>query len=171
MLGSYFLKTDRIGFRHWGEGDLPLARFLWGDPKTTEFIGGPFSEDQIARRLNIEIQNQERSGIQYWPIFLLEGDTHFGCAGLRPYRSSLDVVELGVHLLPEFWQRGLAEEAARAVIRLAFSVIGATALFAGHHPENGASQRLLTKLGFQLTHEDFYPPTGRMHPSYLLKRS
>jgi len=43
-------------------------------------------------------------------------------------------------------------------------------LFAGHHPENHASRRILSKLGFRLTHEEFYPPTGLLHPSYLLPR-
>ena len=133
----------------------------------TEFIGGPFSENQKTHRLSLEIQNQERAGIQYWPIFLLEDGQHLGCAGLRPYRTP-DVFELGVHLLPEFWRQGLAEEAARAVIQFAFSDKGATAVFAGHHPDNETSRRLMKKLGFQFTHEELYPPTGRLHPSYIL---
>jgi ribosomal-protein-alanine N-acetyltransferase len=166
---SYFMKTDRVGFRVWLEDDLPLARSLWGNLKVTEFIGGPFSEDQVLRRLGVEIKNQKVFGVQYWPMFLLQGGKHIGCAGLRPYKTP-SVFELGVHLLPEHWQKGLAEEAAHAVIRFAFSNIGATALFAGHHPENAASRRLLAKLGFQFTHDELYPPTGRLHPSYILQR-
>jgi ribosomal-protein-alanine N-acetyltransferase len=108
--------------------------------------------------------------MQYWPIFLLEGDKHVGCAGLRPYREASCLLELGVHMLPEFWQKGLAKEAACAVIRFAFSDIDASALFAGHHPENKASRHLLSKLGFEFTREELYPPTGRLHPSYVLRR-
>jgi [ribosomal protein S5]-alanine N-acetyltransferase len=170
MCTSYFLKTDRVGFRQWAEGDLPLARLLWGNTRVTEFIGGPFSGDQIAGRLSLEIENQERFGIQYWPIFLLEDGKHIGCAGLRAYRTP-SVLELGVHLLPEFWRQGLAEEAARVIIQFAFSHLGATAVFAGHHPDNEASRRLLMKLGFQFTHEELYSPTGRLHPSYILVHS
>jgi RimJ/RimL family protein N-acetyltransferase len=108
--------------------------------------------------------------VQYWPIFLLEGDRHVGCAGLRPYRLEEQIYEMGFHLLPAYWGRGLAEEAARAAAAFAFETLGAMALFAGHHPANGASRHVLTKLGFRFTHEEFYRPTGLMHPSYLLRR-
>jgi [ribosomal protein S5]-alanine N-acetyltransferase len=32
-------------------------------------------------------------------------------------------------------------------------------------------RQLLAKLGFHYTHDEFYPPTGLQHPSYLLMRS
>jgi RimJ/RimL family protein N-acetyltransferase len=78
---------------------------------------------------------------------------------------------LGIYLLPPSWGCGLAEEAARAVIKFAFENIGANALFAGHHPANAASQHLILKFGFRLRQEEFYPPTGLLHPSYLLECS
>jgi hypothetical protein len=31
MLDSYFLVSDRLGFREWSLDDLPLARALWGN--------------------------------------------------------------------------------------------------------------------------------------------
>ena len=61
-----------------------------------------------------------------------------------------------------------ATEAARAVVRFAFTRLAAAALFAGHHPDNTASAGVLTKLGFCLTHTELYPPTGLHHPSYWL---
>ena len=87
-------------------------------------------------------------GLQYWPMFLLDSDRHVGCAGLRPYRSEQRVYEFGVHLCRAFWGRGLAREAALAVIAHAFDTLDAEALFAGHHPANHASRQLLLKLGF-----------------------
>jgi len=106
--------------------------------------------------------------VQYWPIFLLDSGAHAGCAGIRPYRAEDRTYELGFHLRRACWGRGLAEEAARAVITFAFQKAGVKALFAGHHPRNAASRRVLEKLGFRFTHEEFYPPTGLKHPSYLL---
>ncbi|MGH7594733.1 MAG: GNAT family N-acetyltransferase [bacterium] len=60
-------------------------------------------------------------------------------------------------------------KAARAVIKYSFDELKAKALFAGHNPKNEASRLLLEKLGFQYTHDEYYPPTGLKHPSYLLK--
>lgn len=167
---NYFLTTSRIGFRRWTEDDFGLAMKLWGNPRVTARIGGPWDADQVRARLLAEISQMHQLGVQYWPVFLLEGDQHIGCAGLRPYRMEEGIFELGVHLRPEFWGRRLAEEAARAVIDYAFNILHAQSLFAGHHPANEASRRLLLKLGFVHTHDEVYPPTGLMHPSYLLAR-
>jgi [ribosomal protein S5]-alanine N-acetyltransferase len=166
----YFLNTARIGFRCWSNDDLPLAMALWGDREVTRFIGGPFTREQVEERLSREIASMRTHRIQYWPLFLLVNGEFAGCGGLRPYNLSERFLELGVHLLPAFWRQGLAEEAARAAIAHAFTVLGANALFAGHHPKNQASRKLLEKLGFAFTHEEFYPPTGLQHPSYLLRR-
>ncbi len=167
---TYFLTSTHLGFRCWTEEDLPLAMNLWGNPEVTAFIGGPFTAEMVRARLAREIAQMEDCGLQYWPVFLLDGDRHVGCAGLRPYRPNEKIHEFGVHLCREFWGRGFAQEAARTVIDYAFNTLEAEALFAGHHPANEASRRLLLKLGFVYTHEGLYPPTGLMHPSYLLRR-
>jgi RimJ/RimL family protein N-acetyltransferase len=53
-------------------------------------------------------------------------------------------------------------------MRYAFHTLGVKALFAGHNPGNTASRRVLEKLGFRYTHDEYYPPTGLKHPSYIL---
>ena len=75
---------------------------------------------------------------------------------------------MGFYLRPPYWRMGLAEEAGRGVIEFAFSTLKANALFAGHHPHNAASGRVLGKLGFRFSHEELYPPTGLMHRGYVL---
>ncbi|MFZ0641441.1 MAG: GNAT family N-acetyltransferase [Candidatus Acidiferrales bacterium] len=167
---DYFLRSARLGFRCWSSDDLSLAVALWGDSRVTKLIGGPLSEQQVRERLHKEMAWMCDDRVQYWPVFLLADGRHVGCAGLRPYKPQENTYELGFHLRPEFWRQGLAEEAARAVIAHAFETLHATALFAGHHPENAASRHLLEKLGFRFTGTELYPPTGLQHPSYLLTR-
>lgn len=169
---EYFLRTARLGFSHWTAGDLPLAQALWGDREVTRFlsVNGIFTEDDIRRRLEREIALMRDYSVQYWPIFLLETGDHVGCGGLQPYQVEEETYELGFHLRRAYWGRGIAEEAARAVIRFAFESLGLKTLFAGHHPENGASRRVLEKLGFRFVGERIYPPTGEMEPAYLLSK-
>jgi len=164
----YFLHTTRLGFRPWTEADLELAIELWGDVDVTRLIGGPFSTDQIRERLAREMANLHTYRVQYWPIFLIASGEHVGCCGLRPYQVEQRFYEIGFHLKRAYWGQGLAAEAAHAVMRYAFNQLDATGLFAGHHPANAASRRVLDKLGFQYTHDELYPPTGLMHPSYRL---
>ncbi|MFZ0634275.1 MAG: GNAT family N-acetyltransferase [Candidatus Acidiferrales bacterium] len=167
-LRPFFLNTDRVGFSHWREDDLPLATTLWGDPKVSALIGGPFTSHQVKARLSREIELMTVYAVQYWPVFLLQNNELAGCAGLRPYKHEERIFELGVHLRPEYWGQGLAQEAGRGIIAFAFETLGVKGLFAGHHPANAASRRLIEKLGFRFTHEELYPPTGLNHPSYLL---
>ena len=167
-LRPYFLRTARLGFGHWTPDDLPLALGLWGDVRVTHLIGGPFSEDQVRQRLAMEVANQAAYGIQYWPLFRLADGEHVGCCGLRPYPEGEGMLELGFHICYDHWRQGYALEAAQAVIRHAFGTLHIRSLFAGHHPENEASRRLLQRLGFRYTRDEFYPPTGLYHLSYIM---
>lgn len=166
----YFLRTERLGFRSWTEDDLGLALGLWGDPEVTRLIvaRGRLSGEQVRQRLAEEIACERDHGVQYWPIFLLAGGEHVGCCGLRPHDPSARIYELGVHIRSRHWRRGFAAEAASAVIGHGFGRLRVAGLFAGHNPENHASRRLLKKVGFRYTHDELYPPTGLLHPSYML---
>ena len=164
----YFLKSPRLGFRTWSMEDVPLAVKLWGNTEVTRTFGGPFSEPQIMERLAREIANQLAYKLQYWPVFHLEDAEFAGCCGLRSYKEGKQIFELGFHFLPQFWGKGLATEAAQAVISYAFGPLALKGLFAGHHPDNAASAHVLKKLGFRYTHDEIYPPTGELHPSYFL---
>ncbi len=172
---EYFLCSERLGFRQWRAEDLPLARALWGDSSVMRYIGGPLEPLAAQARMQSEILRQQKLGLQYWPIFLLATGEHVGCAGLRlpifEKTPKPDVLEIGVHIRQPFWSGRYGEEAARTVIGLAFREHGVHALVAAHHPENHASQALITRLGFQYTHDWLWSVTGLLHPWYRLEQS
>jgi len=89
---------------------------------------------------------------------------------LRPYDSENSILEMGIHLKEKYWGKRFAQEACSMVIEYAFNTLGVNALFAGHNPKNTASAHLLKKLGFIYKHDEFYPPTGLYHPSYLMTK-
>jgi ribosomal-protein-alanine N-acetyltransferase len=165
----YFLSTERLGFRLWREEDFELARGLWGDLAVTRLIDarGQLTDEQVRQKLRQEIATAAEYGVQYWPIFLLSTGEHIGCCGLRPYDLVQGIYEIGFHIRSQEWGQGYATEAARAVIKFAFADLNVNALFAGHNPQNTVSGKLLEKLGFHYTHDEFYEPTGLNHPSYL----
>lgn len=169
---DYFMTTPRLGFGLWRQGDIKAARILWGDPQVSRYIcaAGVFTEEEIEARLALECANHERFGVQYWPIFDCENDEMVGCCGLRPVSGAADAYELGFHLRPQYWGRGLAAEGAKAVIAYAKDTLHARQLRAGHNPKNENSRHVLVdKLGFIFTGEEYYPPTGLMHPSYMIE--
>jgi ribosomal-protein-alanine N-acetyltransferase len=165
---TYFLTSARLGFDVWSVNDLPLALALWSNADVTRLIGGPFSEAAVRERLTLSIETMRTHKVQYWPLFLLATGDFVGCCGLRPCSGKEGVLELGFHLLPTFWQRGLSEEAARAVLTYAWPQLIPRSILAGHDPDNQASRRVLEKLGFVFTGNELYAPTGRLHLCYHL---
>ncbi len=72
-----------------------------------------------------------------------------GFSGIK-YVPEIGENELGYRFLPEFWGRGLATEAGQASIEFARSRLGLGRLVAMVHPDNVASARVVTKLGFSV---------------------
>ncbi len=169
---NYFLKSERIGFSNWKSDDTDLAILLWGQPEVTKYISatGIFTDEQIKNRLKTEIENYQKYKVQYFPIFSLKTDELIGCCGLRPYKNTDKIYELGFHLRKEHWRKGYGFEAALKMIEYAFDTLCAKEIKAGHNPNNIASKKLLAKLGFQYECNEFYEPTGLYHPLYSLKR-
>lgn len=168
---DYFLQTERIGAREWLVSDRPFVELLWGNPIVTAFFApkGGFTQAQIADRLAREIHNQQTYGYCYWPLFRKDSGDFIGCAGFRPYGKDESIVEFGIHLLPAAWGKGYAREVGTALIQYVLQDLGMKNIFAGHHPENYASKKMLEKLGFHYVKDEFYEPTSLYHPSYLYK--
>lgn len=161
-----------MGFDRWSDADLSLAISLWGDPRVTALIDArsTLNECEVRDRLESEIALFATHGVQYFPIFLLEGETFVGCCGLRPYLKAPGTLEVGVHVRPDFWRRGIAFEASNAMIEFAFRTTDAGVVMMGHHPTNAPSRALIEKLGFELSHTERYEATGLDHPAYMKHR-
>lgn len=169
---EYFLETDRIVFSHWTEDDEHLAHLVWGEEMVTRYISktGKFTGQEIKDRLNMEISNEKQFNVQYWPIFDKETHELIGCCGLRPHDIDKCIYEIGFHVRGKYWGKGLGTESANAVMQYAFNHVNASALFAGHNPDNVNSKKVLEKLGFAYIGDEYYAPTGLYHPSYQCVR-
>ncbi|MBS0374123.1 MAG: GNAT family N-acetyltransferase [Proteobacteria bacterium] len=165
---GYRLRSARLGVGTWQREDLGRALGLWGDPDVARFMGGPFTPAEVAARLERELERYARHAMQYWPLYRLDTGEHVGCCGVAPHRPEGPVLEFGYHLRRAHWGCGYVREIAPLVIGDAFGRLGAAALYAGHHPENEPSRRILLSLGFRYTHDEYYPPTGVVEPCYRL---
>lgn len=73
----------------------------------------------------------------------------------------LPAVEIGWRLGQSFWGRGLATEAARAVLRFGFEERGLQRVLSIHQAGNDASARIMHKLGMRLVRTGTDPSCGR----------
>jgi RimJ/RimL family protein N-acetyltransferase len=166
-------RTERLVARSWEIADLPLAMELWGDPAVTALIDsrGKLTKDQVGEKLRAEIERERSGGVQYWALFDRRNGEFVGCGGLRPwvYTPGEANFEVGFHLVKRCWGKGFATEAALGALEYAWEKMRVSKVYAGHHPDNRASKKILKKLGFAFIGNVFYEPTGLMHPSYVCK--
>lgn len=165
------IETDRLFFSIWEENDIKYADELWGDSEVTKLItaSGKMNEEEIKNRLKKEIENYRNFEIQYFPLYLKEKEIFVGCCGLRPYNIEKNILEMGIHIKKEYWGEGIALEACKKIIKYAFETLKVSSLFAGHNPKNLGSAHLIKKLGFVYLGDEYYPPTGLYHPSYIFQ--
>jgi ribosomal-protein-alanine N-acetyltransferase len=77
-----------------------------------------------------------------------DDDAFIGLCLLFRYHRTSRRAEMGYAIAPRHWARGYATEALRALVAHAFGTMGLNRLEADIDPRNGASARVLDRLGF-----------------------
>ena len=91
-----------------------------------------------------------------WGIELKENGKFIGTIDLLDLDLSLKKGSIGYVLNKDYWNQGLATEATKAVIALAFEQLGMNKLIAVHDQDNPASGRVMAKSGMKFSHEEAY---------------
>ena len=84
-----------------------------------------------------------------WKIFLKESDQPIGTVGYIRWDRETGVGEIGFILMNIHTGQGFMTEACRAVVAFGFEGMGLAAVEAKSLPNNGASIRVLEKLGMK----------------------
>jgi RimJ/RimL family protein N-acetyltransferase len=93
------------------------------------------------------IVSYEKFGFGLWLIERKIDSAPIGICGLLK-RDSLDNVDIGYALLPEFCSQGYALESATGVLTYAWETLGLKRVVAVTNANNQSSVRLLEKMGF-----------------------
>ncbi len=136
------LATERLVLRPFQRADASeFARLAgdWAVASMTSDIPYPFSNKQAMGWLR-PVRGEVRFAIE------LEG-TLIGGAGF--YRRPSGAAELGFWLGRPWWGRGYATEAARAVVQHGIANPRLPGFSSARFVDNRASERVLTKLGFE----------------------
>jgi len=139
------IATDRLLLRRPVASDAPAIVAVVGDRRVADRLARvphPYGSDDAAFFLQ-EVVPAE----WVWAITIRGSDALVGAVGLTPAADGT-TAELGYWLAPALWGRGIATEAARAVIRYGFDALRLPYLTSGWFESNPASGRVLAKLGF-----------------------
>lgn len=147
------LKTERLLLRPLEKADAErLARLAnnWNVARMLARMPYPYSLDMAEDWIGRQKSLREEGGEFAYAVTNDEG--LIGGCGLQSHADGTH--EIGYWIGEPYWNRGLASEAARAVLDEATARFGAETIIAGHQADNHASGRVLTKLGFRYTGEE-----------------
>lgn len=142
-------RTERLVIRRFTFEDASFVLELVNEPSWIQNIGdrGVRSLDDARRYLeNGPMASYARNGFGLCCVELADGSEPVGMCGLIK-RDSLPDVDIGFALLPRFWSKGFALEAAAAMMRHGKETLGLQRIVAIVSPHNQPSIRLLGKLG------------------------
>jgi RimJ/RimL family protein N-acetyltransferase len=158
-LPAPLLHTARLQLRELAEADAPFMLQLLNEPSWLQFIGDRGVRTLAEARTYIITgpqQSYARDGFGFYLVADRENQASMGICGLVR-RDFLEDVDIGFAFLPDFWGRGYAFEAAKAVLDFARDSLGLQRLVAITAPENEASSKLLHKLGLRIEGRITYP--------------
>ncbi|MFA5938619.1 MAG: GNAT family N-acetyltransferase [Sinimarinibacterium sp.] len=152
MTGSTLkIETERLLIREWRPEDRPGLERLTGDTQMMRFITGGevWNADRNDGLVARQRANLTATGLCMGPVLLRKTGEMIGVAGAQPL-DRLQGCDLGWWIWREYWNQGLATEAAAAVYGDAFERAGLNRVYAVIDPDNLSSRRVAEKLGMRL---------------------
>ena len=130
--------------------DAALHRFcsLWDVARWTTRIPHPYPPGS-AERFIYAARETNASGHDLTLVLAPKKGKRDVLGSISLESRGTDRLSLGFVVAPEYWNKGLATEAARAMVKAGFSLTPAIEILASASIENPASRRVLDKCGFR----------------------
>ena len=149
-MGATIQLSPRLRLRELEEGDAAFVLGLLNDPDFLAHIGDKgvrTLEDAVGYLRTGPLASYAAHGHGLWGVEAVDTGELLGMSGLLK-RDWLDAPDLGYAFLPAARGRGIAREAAQAVLAVARSRFAMPRVVAIVSPANVASIRLLENVGF-----------------------
>ncbi len=173
---KFLIQTERLLLREITQGDKEDLLSLHSDPEVQKYTGDAViaSIEEMENAIEERIDHYIQFGFGRWATFLKEGMQFIGWAGLL-YLPEFDEIDLGYRFLPQFWGKGLATEASRAILTYGIETLKLNRIIAIAMKENIASIRVMEKAGMVFYKFAPYEPGGEdliwyQYDQKLLKR-
>lgn len=146
---TYVLETQRLILKKFTDDDAELIFSLLNSPGWLKYIGNRNikTPDDAKNYITEKLQpGYQKYGFGFYLAQIKDTNEKIGMCGLVK-RESLDDIDIGFALLPEFEGNGYALEAASAVMDYAKETLKIKQIAAITLPYNTGSIKVLEKLG------------------------
>jgi RimJ/RimL family protein N-acetyltransferase len=138
------MRGEPIGPKH-----VDVVAPIFADPRVAETMGGLQSREQVLEILGHQAEAWKRDGFGFWMWFERSTGAPVARGGLqRTVFDGIEEVEVGWTTAPDRWGEGFATELGAAALDAAFGELALENVVAFTLPHNGASRRVMEKLGF-----------------------
>lgn len=155
MNSEEILRTERMVIRKFNLGDAIFIIHLMNTPGWLQFIGDrnmKSIDDAKNYLVSGPLQSYEEHGFGLWMVELINSKTPIGMCGLLK-RETLEDIDIGYALLPDYVGQGYAFEMAAATLLHAKNNLKINKVVAITDGNNVKSIGLLNKLGLQFERE------------------
>jgi ribosomal-protein-alanine N-acetyltransferase len=145
-------KKDAVDMYDYARRPLVTKYLLWH----------PHPDLQYTKRYLAYVEACYRMG-KFFDLAIIdrENDRMIGTCGFTRFDFQNNAAEIGYVLHPDYWNRGIATEAAKALMQYGFEKLALHRIEARYMVENQASRRVMEKCGMHFE--------GVLHEAMLIK--
>jgi RimJ/RimL family protein N-acetyltransferase len=149
------LETERLILRSFRKQDVDVMAKLFANADFMRFSLGVFTQRKQTVAFIEKVMGWDRAGIPSQFAVVLGGEEAvIGYCGFFYHpEHGIEDIEIGYRLHPDYWNRGLITEAARAVRDHGFRDWKLSRVISLIHPENIPSRRVGEKNGMRIEKE------------------
>ncbi|MDR0228940.1 MAG: GNAT family N-acetyltransferase [Flavobacteriaceae bacterium] len=165
-----YIETERLIIRQYKTDDLPHFIALNRDEQVMEFFLAKLSAEESIERFEAMKSNIDEKGYGFFAVEEKSSGAFIGFVGLLDITFDVDFapgVEIGWRMLPQFWGKGYATEAATACLVFAKETLQCSCVYSFTTTFNVRSSNVMQKIGMHYVKDFDHPLVPKDHP--LLK--
>ena len=156
---NLILETDRLILREFQLSDAETFFAMDSNPNVHKYLWNkPVQKIEETIEIIDSVRKQYvNNGIGRFAMISKETNEFIGWAGLKYnteiVNNKVNFYDIGYRLDEKFWGKGYASEATIVWLKYAFEIMNIKTMEAAAHSDNVASNRILQKIGMQMTEQ------------------
>ncbi|MFK8059540.1 MAG: GNAT family N-acetyltransferase, partial [Polaribacter sp.] len=162
---KFYLETERLILREIQENDIDGMFELDSNKKVHQYLGNkPIkTKEEAAKNISYIREQYAERGIGRFATIEKKSGDFIGWAGFKLNTGEKEVlnsfqnfIDIGYRLIPKYWYKGYASEAAFTCLEYGFKIMNYDIIYGATDTKNIGSNKILQKIGLQFVNEFDY---------------